>query len=794
MSRHKFIKGLDLNDELDDYDGGEDYDYSSEGESKGLNEEDQEKMTVSTIAVRASLPSSMEYLTDDVIHDSLWYTYYDVDKTVAYLVRAYASKTTKSTKSFAVKQVKGVKFTDSSCNYFSARYGNTCQHIRDISERHSKPFSYQDFFKDTPWLSVPINRQTTFIAPLSLRGGLLGGSGSSEPPKMSKLQTLAANRKKMAQQQKFGNLKNTENSLNKLHMSLSKQDGASGSSDITPKQLTPRSFPIRKRRMSNPTESNYITFKKEDSKSEEILMNENTLLNIAKPSEFAITMFRSFPPDNYRQHLMIPCPVNTLTDPFAEPSPDDIALAAQSKAKGKSKAQLQIKKETKSGGLIKNLKSLKVDDPPKIRSKNLNVLEEFKKQESKQIVSFVVIGHVDAGKSTLMGRLLLEVGTIDQRTVDKYKKGAEAIGKTSFALAWVLDQGSEERERGVTIDIALNEFETKKTKFTIIDAPGHQDFIPNMIAGASQADFAVLVIDASTGSFESGLKGQTKEHALLVRSIGIQRLIIAVNKLDNVQWSQDRFMEIETQMSSFLTTAGYKRENFSFLPCSGLIGDNISLPISNPAASWYKGPNLVESLENLEPVTHVLTKPLRLTISNVFRSGNQNLVSISGRIEAGSLQVADALIVQPSSQVCNVRALELDNKLVDWAVAGQNVVIHLTDIEEQHLKIGNVICSPLNAIKNIKEFTAKVLAFEFLLPMQVDVHRGQLHSSGRIKEIKGIFNKSSDQILNKKKPRVIKPGMVARVIVTLERDEPLESPARIVLRSNGVTVAAGFLE
>lgn len=393
-----------------------------------------------------------------------------------------------------------------------------------------------------------------------------------------------------------------------------------------------------------------------------------------------------------------------------------------------------------------------------------------------------------------MGRLLYDLKVVDQRTIDRYRKEAEKMGKSSFALAWVLDQGTEERARGVTIDIATNKFETEKTSFTILDAPGHRDFIPNMIAGASQADFAVLVIDANTGSFESGLKGQTKEHALLVRSMGVQRLIIVVNKLDTVFWSQDRFTEISTQVSAFLTAAGFMTKNITFIPCSGLKGDNIVRHSTEAEASWYSGPTLVEVLDNSEPVTRALSKPLRLTVGDIFRGGVQNPLSISGRIESGSLQMGDALLAQPSSEKCYIKSLEIDDEPVDWAVAGQNVTVHLTGIEEQYLKIGDVLCTPLNPIKNVKQFTAKVLAFEFITPMQIDVHRGRLHTAGRIKEIVAVLDKHTGAVSGKKKPRIVKPGMIARVVVELDLSVPLEAPGRVVLRSDGQTIAAGLLE
>lgn len=435
---------------------------------------------------------------------------------------------------------------------------------------------------------------------------------------------------------------------------------------------------------------------------------------------------------------------------------------------------------------------LKMSEAPLPKSRNFDVLSEFEKSKSKKNASFVVVGHVDAGKSTMMGRLLLDLKVVDQRAVDKLRKEAETIGKSSFALAWVLDQRSEERSRGVTIDIATNRFETEQTAFTILDAPGHRDFIPNMIAGASQADFAILVIDASIGAFESGLKGQTKEHSLLIRSMGVSRVIVAVNKLDMISWSKERFDEIKDQVSGFLSVTGFQQKNIAFVPVSGLHGDNLVRRSTHPAAAWYTGPTLVEELENSEPNTRALAKPLRMTISEVYRT-MASPVTVSGRIDAGSLQTGDALLVQPSSEKAYVKSILAEDAPVDWAVAGQNVVLHLSHIDPIHVKVGDIICDPANPVPRADTFTMKALAFDFLMPMQVDVHRGRLHAAGRIESITGILDKVSGAV-TKKKPKIVKPATVARIVVKLEAQVPLEKGQRVVLRSGGQTVAAGLLE
>jgi elongation factor 1 alpha-like protein len=414
--------------------------------------------------------------------------------------------------------------------------------------------------------------------------------------------------------------------------------------------------------------------------------------------------------------------------------------------------------------------------------------------KEKKSVSFVVVGHVDAGKSTLMGRLLLELKYVDKHTVERYRRQAEKIGKQSFELAWVMDQTQEERDRGVTIDVATNHFETDKTKFTILDAPGHRDFIPNMIAGASQADFAILVVDAEQSAFEKGLKGQTYEHVLLLRSIGIHRIIVAVNKMDIVRWSQARFDEITQQVTGFLKGKRFIQKNISFVPISGFDGTNVARPPEREKkeAAWYRGPTLLEQLDSLEPAARSLTGPFRMAISEIWKS-HLGKTTMSGRVARGTVQVGDAILMQPSGEAGYVKSLMADNDLREWAVAGENVSITVVGIDLDNVKSGDYACSAQNPLQCSTSFSLKAMAFDYLMPMTLDVHRGRLHSAGQVTELTALLDLATGESL-KSRPKVVKPGEVARIRINLTQKIPLEGGQRVVIRNDGETIAAGVVE
>jgi len=324
-------------------------------------------------------------------------------------------------------------------------------------------------------------------------------------------------------------------------------------------------------------------------------------------------------------------------------------------------------------------------------------------------VSLVVIGHVDAGKSTTTGHLIYKCGGIDKRTIEKYEKEAAEMGKSSFKYAWVLDNLKAERERGITIDIALWKFESPKFSFTVIDAPGHRDFIKNMITGTSQADVAVLVIDSAPGGFEGGWasEGQTKEHALLAFTLGVKQMIVALNKMDSCQYSESRYNDIKEEVSGYLKKVGYKPAKIPFVPISGWVGDNMIDRSTN--MNWYKGPILLEALDNVTPPTRPTDKPLRLPLQDVYKIGGIGTVPV-GRVETGILKPAMNVCFAPIGLVTEVKSVEMHHEALSEAVPGDNVGFNCKNVSVKDIKRGYVASNSADdPAKGAETFTAQVI-------------------------------------------------------------------------------------
>jgi len=311
--------------------------------------------------------------------------------------------------------------------------------------------------------------------------------------------------------------------------------------------------------------------------------------------------------------------------------------------------------------------------------------------KDKTHVNLVVIGHVDSGKSTTTGHLIYKCGGIDKRTIDKFEKEANEMGKGSFKYAWVLDKLKAERERGITIDIALWKFETKKYYFTIIDAPGHRDFIKNMITGTSQADVAILIIASGVGEFEAGYakNGQTREHALLAFTLGVKQMIVCINKMDDksVMWDQKRYNEIKDEMTKFLQKVGYKTDTIPFVPISGWHGDNMIEKSSN--LSWYKGPTMIEALDAIIPPKRPSDKPLRLPLQDVYKIGGIGTVPV-GRVETGILKAGMTVVFAPVGVTTEVKSVEMHHEALEQAVPGDNVGFNIKNVSVKDIRRGFV--------------------------------------------------------------------------------------------------------
>jgi elongation factor 1-alpha len=439
--------------------------------------------------------------------------------------------------------------------------------------------------------------------------------------------------------------------------------------------------------------------------------------------------------------------------------------------------------------------------------------------KEKTHINIVVIGHVDSGKSTTTGHLIYKCGGIDKRTIEKFEKEASDMGKGSFKYAWVLDKLKAERERGITIDIALWKFETPKYYVTIIDAPGHRDFIKNMITGTSQADCAVLVVPAGVGEFEAGISkdGQTREHALLAFTLGVKQMIVAVNKMDSTEpkYSEARYEEIKKEVSSFLKKVGYNSDAVPFVPISGWHGDNMLEPSTN--MPWFKtwtitnrkeggdasGTTLIEALDAMIPPARPTEKPLRLPLQDVYKIGGIGTVPV-GRVETGVLKPNMVVVFAPVGLSTEVKSVEMHHESLAEAVPGDNVGFNVKSVSVKEIRRGMVCGDTKNdPPKGCDNFRAQVIILN---------HPGEIHAGYtpvldcHTAHIACKFNELVEKIdrrtgkATEASPKCVKSGDAA--IVELIPSKPMcvetfaEYPplGRFAVRDMRQTVAVGVIK
>ncbi|KAL9038696.1 MAG: hypothetical protein Q9180_002978 [Flavoplaca navasiana] len=423
----------------------------------------------------------------------------------------------------------------------------------------------------------------------------------------------------------------------------------------------------------------------------------------------------------------------------------------------------------------------------------------------KEHVNLIFIGHVDAGKSTLGGSILYATGMVDERTMDKYKREAKEDGHESWYLSWALDMTKEERSKGKTIEVGRGFFETEKRRYTVLDAPGHKTFVPNMIAGASQADVGILVISARKGEYETGFErgGQTREHAMLAKTQGVNKLVIAINKMDDitVEWSQDRYKECTEKLTAFLKGVGYSKNDLAFMPLSAQTSVGIKDRVPKEICPWHDGPSLLEYLDNLKSLERKVNAPFMMPVNAKFKDMG---TMIEGKIEAGVLKKTNNYLLMPNRDNVSISALygETEDEIPN-AQCGDQVRMRIRGVEEEDIQPGFVLCSPKRPVHCVASFEAQIHLLELKSILSAGFNC-VLHVHSAIEEVtfgallhkleKGTGRKS------KKPPPFGKQGMaiIARLEVIsaagkvcVETYETLPQLGRFTLRDQGQTIAIG---
>ena len=418
-------------------------------------------------------------------------------------------------------------------------------------------------------------------------------------------------------------------------------------------------------------------------------------------------------------------------------------------------------------------------------------------------LNMIITGHIDNGKSTTMGHFLMDLGVVDERTIAAHAEESEKTGKgDTFKYAWVMDNIKDERERGITIDLAFQKFETPKYFFTLIDAPGHRDFIKNMITGASEADCAVLVLSAKEGETDTAVApgGQAREHAFLLKTLGVSQLIVAINKMDDSSYSEDAYKKAAEKGMTLVKSVGYKADQVPFIPVSGWKGDN--LVKRSDSMAWYKGKTLLEAFDDFSVPDKPTGKPLRMPIQDVYTITGVGTVPV-GRVETGTMKPADKIIVMPSGAQGEIKSMETHHTELKVAEAGDNIGCNLRGIDKKDIKRGDVIGTPNAPPTVAKEFLAQIIVIHHptaIAPGYTPVmHCHTAQVAATMTEFVSKINPATGAV-EEEGPKFLKVGDSAMVKIRPVRPTPIETfkefpeLGRFALRDMGATIAAGIVK
>lgn len=501
-----------------------------------------------------------------------------------------------------------------------------------------------------------------------------------------------------------------------------------------------------------------------------------------------------------------PAPVEKEATPA--PTEKEAAPAAAKEAspapKKKEVTPAPAKAESKPASKVATKESTPVTTDKLIQEQEDEVDEEVVNDMfgGKDHVSIIFMGHVDAGKSTMGGNILYLTGSVDKRTVDKYEREAKDAGRQGWYLSWVMDTNKEERSDGKTIEVGKAYFETEKRRYTILDAPGHKMYVSEMIGGASQADVGILVISARKGEYETGFEkgGQTREHALLAKTQGVNKIIVVVNKMDDptVGWSEDRYKDCTTKLGVFLKGIGYAKDDIIFMPVSGYTGAGIKDRVDAKDCPWYSGPSLLEFLDNMKTVHRHINGPFMLPVSGKMKDMG---TIVEGKIESGHIKKGGNLLLMPNKASIEVVTIFNETEQeCEAAYCGEQVRLKIKGVEEEDLAPGYVLTSPLKPIKTITRFEAQIAIVE-LKSILSNGFSCVMHLHTAIEEVtfvelKHKLEKGTNR-RSKKPPAFAKKGM--KIIAVLEVNEAVcaETYAdypqlgRFTLRDQGTTIAIG---